>query len=115
MKKEGIIFKSPRNSFIYALNNDIFDDLLIANFMKVELVGVKSLYPDFTPFVTKYGDNGGAKSEAELKKYFDFYKMNSLDYWKDLLALKTEDKIRSTLDEFKTAYYLARKIRRFFA
>ncbi len=114
-RKEGIIFKSPRNSFIYAIENNIFDDLLIANFMKVELVGVKSLYPDFTPFVTKYGDNGGAKSEDDLKKYFEFYKINSLDYWKDLLMLKTEDKIRSSLDEFKTAYYLARKVRRFFA
>ena len=26
--------------------------------------------------------------------------------------LKTEDKIRASLDEFKSAYYIARKIRR---
>ena len=38
--------------------------------------------------------------------------MNSINYWKDLLMLKTEDKIRASLDEFKSAYYIARKIRR---
>ena len=111
-RKEGISFSCPRNSFMFAINNSIFDDLLIGNYMKVELIGLKSLYPDFTPFVTKYGDNGGSKSDEELKKYFEYYKMNSINYWKDLLMLKTEDKIRASLDEFKSAYYIARKIRR---
>lgn len=113
-KEEGISFSSPRNSFMYAINNQIFDDLLIGNFMKVELIGLRSLYPDFTPYVTKYADNGGAKTNQELKDYFEFYKINSVNYWKDLLMLKTEDKIRATLDEFKSAYYIARKIRRYF-
>ena len=26
--------------------------------MKIKLINVPSLYPDFTPYVTKYGDNG---------------------------------------------------------
>ena len=37
--------------------------------MKVKLIDVPSLYPDFTPYVTKYGDNGGVYSKTELKKY----------------------------------------------
>ena len=40
--------------------------------------------------------------------------MSSVNYWKDLLMLKTEDKIRTSLNEFKGAYYFARKIRRYF-
>ena len=112
-REEGISFNCPRNSFMFAINNEIFDDLLIGNYMKVELIGIKSLYPNFTPFVTKYGDNGGAKSDEEIKKYFEYYKMNSINYWKDLLMLKTEDKIRASLNEFKSVYYIARKIRRF--
>ena len=35
--------------------------------MKTKLINVPSLYPDFTPYVTKYGDNGEARSEDELK------------------------------------------------
>ena len=32
--------------------------------------GAEALYPDFTPFVTKFGDNGGAYTKAELRAYF---------------------------------------------
>ena len=45
--------------------------------MKTQLINVPSLYPDFTYYVTKYGDNGGARSISELKKYFDYYRLNS--------------------------------------
>jgi len=46
-----------------ALQYQIFDDLLIGNFMKVTLHGdwgPGRLYPDFSPWVAKYGDNGRA-------------------------------------------------------
>ena len=36
--------------------------------MKTKLINVPSLYPDFTPYVTKYGDNGKVYSNNELKK-----------------------------------------------
>ena len=111
-KKEGIQFQSPRNSLIYAIKNDIFDDLLIGNFMKTKLINVPSLYPDFTPYVTKYGDNGGAYSKEELKKYFDYYKFNSANYWMDFLKINTETYIRAKLNHHKSIYYLARSIRR---
>ena len=49
--------------------------------MKVRLINVPSLYPNFTPFITKYGDNGNAYSKYELKKkYFEYYKLNSANY-----------------------------------
>jgi len=69
-RNEGIQFETPRNSLIYSVKNNIFDDLLIGNFMKTKLINVPSLYPDFTPYVTKYGDNGKVYSNNELKKYF---------------------------------------------
>ena len=59
---------------------EIFDDLLIGNFMKTTLHGVEDLYPDFSPYVAKYADNGGAKSKAELSRYFLHY------YLRDPLA-----------------------------
>ena len=53
-KKEGLKFETPRNSLMYSIKNNIFDDILIGNFAKVQLINVNSLYPDFNPFVAKY-------------------------------------------------------------
>ena len=111
-RNEGIQFETPRNSLIYSVKNNIFDDLLIGNFMKTKLINVPSLYPDFTPYVTKYGDNGKVYSNNELKKYFDYYKFNSANYWTDSLKIKSETYIRAKLGSYKSIYYLARSIRR---
>lgn len=111
-KKEGIRFNTPRNSLITAIKNNIFDDLLIGNFMKINLINVPSLYPNFTPYVTKYGDNGQAYSNKELKKYFDYYKFNSSNYWIDYLKIKSEDIIRPKLEEYKNLYSMVRKLKR---
>ena len=111
-KKEGIQFHAPRNSFIFSIKNKIFDDILIGNFVKIKLIDVPSLYPDFTPYVTKYGDNGMSRSRDELKKYFEYYKFNSANFWLDYLKIKTEDIIRPKLEKYKYFYYAARKIKR---
>ena len=111
-KKEGIHFSTPRNSLIFAIDNQIFDDLLIGNFMKIKLINIPSLYPDFTPYVTKYGDNGLAKSNKELKEYFEYYKFNSANYWVDFLKLKTENIIRPKIEKYKNFYYFTRKVKR---
>ena len=73
LRRRGITFEAPRNSFMTCIRHEIFDDLLIGNFMKTTLHGVDSLYPDFSPYVAKYGDNGGAKSRRELRSYFLHY------------------------------------------
>ncbi len=111
-RKEGIQFQTPRNSLIYSIKNNIFDDLLIGNFMKVKLINVPSLYPNFTPYVTKYGDNGLSTSKEQLKKYFEYYKFNSTNYWLDFLKLKTEQVIRNKIQNFRSIYYIARKVKR---
>lgn len=74
---KGITFEAPRNSLMIAINYEIFDDMLIGNFMKTTLHGKwgeDRLYPDFTPYLAKYADNGLAKSSLELEKYFKEYK-----------------------------------------
>jgi len=111
-RKEGIHFSTPRNSLMFSVNNQIFDDLLIGNFMKVRLINVPSLYPDFTPYVTKYGDNGLSKSDKELKKYFEYYRFNSANFWLNFLKIKTEDIIRPKIERYKNVYYIARKVKR---
>jgi len=111
-KKEGVEFNAPRNSLIFSIKNNIFDDILIGNFMKTKLINVPSLYPDFTPYVAKYGDNGMARSNEELKKYFDYYKLNSTNYWLDYLKIKSENIIRPKIEKYKKIYFVARYIKR---
>ena len=113
-RQEGIKFETPRNSLMTSIKYNIFDDLLIGNFAKVQLINVSSLYPDFNPYVSKYGDNGGARSTVELKNYFDYYKLNSANYWIDFLKLKTEEIIRTKLSNYKKIYSLAREVKRKF-
>ena len=75
----GLTFETPRASLMTCIEYEIFDDLMIGNFTKTTLhgpwerQGTLALYPGFIPFVTKYGDNGGARSKDELIVYFAEY------------------------------------------
>ena len=76
---KGITFEAPRHSLMVAISYEIFDDMLIGNFMKTTLHGklksrTPTLYPYFEPYVPKYADNGRAKSKKELSLYFKEYK-----------------------------------------
>ena len=110
-KKPQILFEAPRKSLMSSVRNEIFDDMLIGNFMKTTLVGVQSLYPHFTPYVAKYGDNGLAHSESELQAYFDYYKMNSADYWRDMMMFKTEQIIREFVSPGSSLYAVGKIIK----
>ena len=110
-KKTSIRFETPRNSLMQSIKYEIFDDMLIGNFMKTTLIGTKSLYPGFAPYVGKYGDNGQAKTEKELKEYFDYYKLNSADYWRDMLKFKTESIVRTLIGNNKDIHNFARRIK----
>jgi len=78
--RRGISFSTPLQSLLAAVEWHAFDDLMIGNFTRTTLlgdwggrIGTEALYPDFVPFVTKFGDNGGAGSAAELRAYFADY------------------------------------------
>jgi hypothetical protein len=75
----GITFEAPKHSLMLAIHYEIFDDVLIGNFMKTTLHGklksrTPTLHPHFEPYVPKYADNGRAKSKEELQVYFREYK-----------------------------------------
>jgi len=72
-RRAGITFEAPRHSLMTAVEFEVFDDLLIGNFMKTTLHGFESLYPWFTPPVAKYADNGRAQPHSELLRYFTRY------------------------------------------
>jgi hypothetical protein len=60
-----------------AVRYEVFDDLLIGNFMKTTLHGLESLYPSFSPIVPKYADNGRANTRYEFARYMLNYIMRA--------------------------------------
>jgi hypothetical protein len=89
-KRAGLTFEAPRNSLMTAVNNEVFDDLLIGNFMKTTLHEIDGLYPWFTPPVAKYSDNGKAQSRREVLLYFAHYLLRNP---RDLLLHQIESQV----------------------
>ncbi len=65
-------FMAPKKSFLDAVTWGYFDDLMIGNFMKTELLNM-TLYPNFTPKLAKYGGNAKAFSNRDLVKFHWYY------------------------------------------
>jgi len=91
-----------------SIDYGIFDDLLIGNFMKVIVHGklsARPLYPDFTPYVTKYADNGMAKTKQALTEYFAAYRAKyPLGYLRHRLETKVVQTVRHSLEEDGSLY-----------
>jgi hypothetical protein len=99
LRGRGLTFEAPRNSFMTCLEYEIFDDLLISNYMKTTLHGgATGLYPDFSPYVAKYADNGHAKSKAELRSYFlHYYLRDPVASTLQKVSTASEDVVRALL------------------
>ena len=112
--RRGVTFEAPRHSLMTGLQYEIFDDLLIGNFMKTTLHGQWGpgrLYPEFTPFVAKYADNGRAKSGLELSEYFGAYRKRAvLDFLRFRFEKKAEAIYRSYVTEQSILHRVAKGI-----
>jgi hypothetical protein len=110
----GITFEVPRGSLMTSVDHAIFDDLLIGNFMRTTLHGawpVSGLYPDFTPYVSKYADNGGARTEAELESYFLAYRRRDpLAFFRHRVEEASKNLIRRRLDEKTLPFRIAKRV-----
>ncbi len=114
----GITFEAPRNSLMTSINYEIFDDMLIGNFMKTTLHGnwgEDKLYPDFTPYVAKYADNGRAKSNQDLEKYFEEYRnryglQGIMDLFQHKIELKTKNIYRDYIPRESWFYQKSKNI-----
>jgi len=88
-REQGFTFEVPRASLMTAVRYRVFDDLLIGNFMKVTLHGGATLYPDFSPYVAKYSDNGDARTRKQLSAYFRTYRERDwISFLRDQLDAK---------------------------
>jgi len=110
LKDKGITFEAPRASLMTAIEHEVFDDMLIGNFMKTTLHGVESLYPEFSPVVAKYADNGRAQTRAELKAYFRHYRhRDPLGYWFSWAEKTSENVFRRAVPEDSALFRSAKK------
>lgn len=110
----GVTFEAPRHSLVTALKYEIFDDLLIGNFMKTTLHGKwpeSGLYPEFAPYVAKYADNGRARTSKELAAYFAEYRRTtgSFAFLRHRLASRASVLVRAALQPDSPSYRLARR------
>jgi len=108
-KSRGISFELPRNSLLKACKYNIFDDLLIGNFMKTKLYNLRSLYDpraNFTNEVCKIGDNGRAYSKEELDKYKKYYaKKMGKEYFLDLFANTSREQFIYFFKNYRSSKY----------
>ena len=93
---------------------EIFDDLLIGNFMRTRLIGDwprSGLYPNFTPFVGKYADNGLAKTRDEVERYFHEYRRRApLDYLRHRIQVNTAQAVKTRIDADSDVYRAAQRV-----
>ena len=111
-RDRGITFEVPRNSLMTAVKYRFFDDLLIGNFMKTTLHGVPSLYnPPFNFIVTKYGDNGRAITDEEVRKYFNEYRRRAgFELIREMMEDRTAKFLRRYAGMDSFAYKIPRSI-----
>jgi len=106
----GITLECPRASLMTCIEHELFDDLLIGNYMRTTLHNVESLYPDFTPYVAKYADNGGAKTKRELTRYFGhYYLRDPIAHSLKHLADASELVLRRAIPEDTAMFRLAKR------
>lgn len=94
----SITFEVPRGSLMTAVGYEIFDDLLIGNFMRTTLHGDwdgTHLYPHLVPALTKYADNGRAKTKAQVETYIAEYRRRSWDF----PLFEMEEKARAVVNK----------------
>jgi L-ascorbate metabolism protein UlaG (beta-lactamase superfamily) len=108
--RRGITFEVPRTSLMLAVEHEIFDDLLIGNFMRTIVHGSAGLYPHFSPYVAKYADNGRARSRTEVRSYFrDYRKRGAVDYLRHRLERRSRMVARTLLVSDSAVYKVTRK------
>jgi hypothetical protein len=112
--RRAVTFAVPRASLMRAVQWEIFDDLLIGNFMQTTLHGPwpsSGLYPGFTPWVTKYADNGRARTDAELRAYFAEYRrrLGTVAWLRSVVEQRAKDAVRTRVAADSRAYQAARR------
>jgi hypothetical protein len=89
-KRRGIAFTVPRHSLMETVTWGYFDDLLIGNFMKTQLINTQ-LYPRFSPLVAKIGGNAKVFTRAEYYRFLGrYFRRNPVGTAATLLSIEID-------------------------
>jgi hypothetical protein len=118
-RERGIRFFAPRRSLVDAARGGYFDDLLIGNFARTQLVDT-SLYPHFTPLVAKFGGAAKVYTPRELwacrAHYFRLapaaYTLDRIERWWVHRARPRVRALMARLGCLDLAKRLSRRLRR---
>jgi hypothetical protein len=113
--RRAITFEVPRGSLMQAVENEVFDDLLIGNFMRTTIHGdwgpapaPNVLYPHFTPFVARYADNARVKTRAALEAYFREYRRRApIEHLLHRIEFEGVQKLRAFIDPSSRIFRVA--------
>lgn len=107
----GITFEAPRNSLMTAIENEMFDEMLIGNFMRTVLHGdfrCAPLYPHIGEYLTKFADSGRARTIEEVDEYLAEYRRRApLSFIRHRLERAAIEAVRFNLREDTLPYRLA--------
>jgi len=111
----AIAFEAPRGSLMQAVEHEVFDDLLIGNFMRTTLRGdwgparaPNVLYAHFTPYVARYADNARVKTDEALASYLGEYRRRApLDYLLHRIEFDGVQRIRTFIDPNSKVFRVA--------
>lgn len=113
-KLRGIHFMVPANSLRETLKWGYFDDLLIGNFMKTELVNME-LYPEFTPRIAKLGGNAKVLTNADLARFRRRYlRRNPVAYLSHRWEISRDSKIVPWISNTADALHVKPMLKRFY-
>jgi len=111
-KNKGLRFEVPRNSLMIAVKNNVFDDLLIGNFMKTIFVGDwnSTNLDSFSLNVSKIADNGGARTKKEVRDYYlEYIQRDTKAIIAHLFGRESERIFRSFVDSESEIFKFSKK------
>ncbi len=113
-QRRGIRFVVPRSSLLKTVEYGYLDDLLIGNFMKVQLVNM-SLYPRFSPLVAKVGGSAKVYTQAEYRRFlWRYFRRNPAATLRHRVSVETNQSVLPWLRGRSEALGIKRPLKRLY-
>jgi len=112
--KVGVTFEAPKNSFMFSVRHNIFEDMLIGNYMRTTWHGkapASRMYPD-TLSLVKYADNGLCYTKREIEQYMEEYaKRYPFDSMLDSFQRRCASVMRTVISDESSFFSAARNMK----
>lgn len=111
--RRGVTFEVPRGSLMTAIQYEVFDNLLIGNFMKTTLHGpsIADFHEAWSRHVGKVGDNGRARSREAVARYVEDYRRRApVEFLLHRFEDRSQQALRAFLPRDSWAFDAAKRV-----